>query len=71
MTEPAEARPYVNEDGVLVVPEGCDSKYHWWTKGGQSVMETLKELKVSKTVWAKYSEEPYPEDLQKENYPLL
>jgi hypothetical protein len=71
MTEPVEAKPYVNEDGVLIVPEGCDPKYHWWAKGGQSVMETMKELKVSKTVWSKYSEEPYPEDLQKENYPLL
>jgi hypothetical protein len=71
MTGPSEAKPYVSENGVLVMPEDCDPKYRWWTKDGQSVMETMKELKVSKTVWARYTEDPYPEELQKENYPLL
>jgi hypothetical protein len=63
--------PYVTEEGVLVIPEGCELKYRWWVKGGQPLAETLKELKVSQTVWKRYVDEPYPEDLKKENYPLL
>ena len=71
MSEEIPAKPYVNDDDVLIIPEGCDLRYRWWAKGGQSLSETLKELKVSKTVWDRYLDEPYPEELKKENYPLL
>jgi hypothetical protein len=63
-------RPYVTEDGRLIVPAGCPDEYRWWG-GGKKLAEILVELKVSRTVWERYSPEPYPEELRKENYPLL
>lgn len=62
--------PYINDADELIVPAACDEKYRWWD-GGMPVADILKELKVSRTVWDKYSPDPYPEDLARENYPLL
>lgn len=64
-------RPYIDDDGRLVVPAACAEEYRWWAKGGRSIGDILTELKVSRTVWERYSPESYPEELQKENYPLL
>lgn len=69
--EQAETKPFVTDEGVLVIPEDCEDKYKWWAEGGQGLAETLKELKVSKSVWMRYVDDPYPEELKKENYPLL
>lgn len=71
MEDVPASRPYLNEAGDIVVPADCDEQYRWWTKGGKKLKDILVELKVSKTVWQKYSPEDYPEELQKENYPLL
>ena len=68
--EGESCRPYIAEDGRLVVPAGCAEEYRWWG-GGKKISEILVELKVSRTVWERYSPEPYPEELRKENYPLL
>ncbi len=65
------SRPYLSEDGELVVPADCAEEYRWWTKDGRKLTEILTELKVSKTVWQRYTPKPYPEELQRENYPLL
>jgi predicted glycosyl hydrolase (DUF1957 family) len=45
--------PYINEHGVLVIPFDCNPKFHWWA-GGQSVLETLRELNASKAVITMY-----------------
>lgn len=34
---------FLDCDGGLVIPFGCDNRFHWW-KGGQSVKDTIKEL---------------------------
>ena len=65
------SRPYLSETGELVVPADCEDEYRWWTKGGRKLTAILTELKVSRTVWNKYITDAYPEQLQKENYPLL
>lgn len=65
------SRPYLTEDGALVVPADCDAQYRWWAKGGLKLADILIELKASKTVWRNYLPDEYPEELQKENYPLL
>lgn len=39
-----DARPWIDERGCLVIPFNSPVKYRWWQAGGQSVMETLKEL---------------------------
>jgi hypothetical protein len=71
MSEEAQAcTPYINDADELIVPAACEDKYRWWA-GGMSVAEIMMELKVSRTVWAKYSPDPYPEELARENYPLL
>jgi predicted glycosyl hydrolase (DUF1957 family) len=45
--------PYINDHGVLVVPFDSNPLYHWWA-GGQSILETLRELKASQEVIALY-----------------
>lgn len=35
-------KPYI-ENETLIIPFDSDKKYHWWN-GGQSVIETLREL---------------------------
>jgi len=47
-------QPYINEDGVLVIRFDSDPKYHWWN-GGQSALETLRELKAPPEVLAMYA----------------
>ena len=37
--------PYLTPGGTLVIPFASDPKYHWW-KGGQSVKQTLAEVKA-------------------------
>ena len=49
-------KPYIDKHGVLVVPLDSDSKFHWWA-GGQSIIETLRELKASDEVFAMYGPE--------------
>ncbi len=39
-----EPQPYLEVDGGLVIPFGSDRRYWWWA-GGQSVTETIEELK--------------------------
>lgn len=64
-------RPYLTPEGTLVVPAGCGEEYRWWVKGGRRVTDILRELKAPRSVWARYSADPYPEDLAREVYPLL
>ena len=39
--------PFMMADGTLVIPFNSPERYHWW-KGGQSVRQTLAELKERK-----------------------
>ena len=50
----AANQPHINERGVLVIPFESERKYHWWA-GGQSIIETLQELKAPPKVIAKYA----------------
>lgn len=51
--ENTEKMPYLTESGELIISSDAPSKYKWWD-GGQSVKETLEELKASEEVIAKY-----------------
>lgn len=44
--------PYI-KDGHLVIPFNSNPKYHWWA-GGQSIIETLKELNAPEEVVDRY-----------------
>jgi hypothetical protein len=46
-------RPYINEQGELIIPFTADPKYHWWA-GGQSIALTLQELDAPPDVWRRY-----------------
>lgn len=37
--------PYLDLDGSLVIPFGCDGRFHYWD-GGQSIAETEREVKT-------------------------
>jgi hypothetical protein len=39
--------PYLLADGTLVIPFDSPERYHWW-KGGQSIRQTVGELKERK-----------------------
>jgi hypothetical protein len=39
-----ERLPFLTADGTLSIPFDSPERYHWW-KGGQSVSQTLKEVK--------------------------
>lgn len=41
-------------DGELIIPFDSDPRFHWWRPCGQSIFETLRELKASDEVWSKY-----------------
>ena len=45
--------PYIDANGRLAIPFNSDPKYWWW-KSGQSLLETLRELKASDEVVRKY-----------------
>lgn len=36
--------PFLTADGTLSIPFSSPERYHWW-KGGQSIAETMKEVK--------------------------
>lgn len=46
--------PYIDANSELVIPFNSDPKYHWWRRCGQSLLETLRELKASDEVVRKY-----------------
>lgn len=48
--------PYI-KDGELVIPFDSDPRFHYWKKCGQSIFDTLRELKASDEVWKKYTDE--------------
>ena len=47
-------KPYLDAQGVLVIPFNSDPRYHWWA-GGQHVLETLRELNAPLEVRARYA----------------
>jgi hypothetical protein len=40
----AKRLPFLMADGTVVIPFNSPERYHWW-KGGQSVRQTVAELK--------------------------
>lgn len=46
--------PYLNEQGVLIVPMDSHPRYHWWSRGGLSIHQTLFELGAPPAVLARY-----------------
>lgn len=57
-TEPTEVdlptMPYINEYGTLIIPFASLRRYHYW-RGGQSILETLRELGASDEVISHYT----------------
>lgn len=45
-------KPYIR-NGILHIPFDSPSRFHWWNRG-QSVLDTLKELKASEEIIKKY-----------------
>ena len=44
LSHAGEKLPYLTADGTLVIPFDSPERYHWW-RGGQSVAETMQEVK--------------------------
>lgn len=56
------SRPYLNDQGELIIPFGCDPHYCYWKPGGQSIAKTLAELDAPPEVWRRYVKD-YSESL--------
>lgn len=52
--------PYIDGSGNVVIPFNSDPQYHFW-KGGKTLLDILKEMKITEEVWKKHTEKPYPE----------
>jgi len=48
-----DSKPYLTETGELIIPSDAPVEYKWWD-GGQSVKETLEELKAPEEVVHRY-----------------
>ena len=46
-------RPRINARGELIIPCNSDPKYRWWA-GGQSILDTLRELSAPPDMIARY-----------------
>lgn len=57
-----DKKPYLMEDGTLVIPFECaDNAYKYWKQEGKSMKEIMTELNASPEIWAEYTYEKYPE----------
>lgn len=48
-------KPTIDKDGYLITPANAHFKYQWWEGWGQSIMDTLKELKAPKKLIESYT----------------
>ncbi len=46
--------PFIDQKGDLVIPMEGSSKYHWWRRGGQSILDTLLELGAGADILDRY-----------------
>ncbi len=51
---PPKDSPYIDHTGSIIIPFNADSKYHYWN-GGQSLLETLTDLNITKDIWDKHT----------------
>lgn len=53
-------KPYLTEDGTLVIPFECsDHAYKYWKQEGKDMAHILRELGADESVWSKYTYQPY------------
>lgn len=45
--------PYLDPNGVLVIPFDSPKRFHWWN-GGQGIFATLKELEANERIIRRY-----------------
>jgi hypothetical protein len=66
MSDNKDDKPYMMEDGTLVIPFTCpDHSYKYWKKEGRKLSEILTELNVDQDLWKKYTTDHYPEEEEK------
>ncbi len=67
MSETKPDKPYLLEDGTLVIPFACpDHSNKYWKVEGRKLSEVLAELDVDRELWTKYTTDPYPGDEEEE-----
>lgn len=58
-----DKKPYLTDDGTLVIPFECsDNADKYWKQEGRNMTEILTELGASREVWARYTHEAFPGD---------
>ncbi len=55
MSEPQPDKPYLDQNGDLVIPFACaDNRYKYWKKEGLSLAEILEDVGAPDAVLARY-----------------
>lgn len=55
-----KTKPYLNENGDLIIPFECaDHEYKYWKKEGKKLGDILRELGAPREVWERYAFDPY------------
>lgn len=58
-----EKRPYLDDDGTLIIPFECsDNADKYWKQEGKSLTDILKELNATPETWVRYTHKKYPEN---------
>lgn len=62
MSDKKDDKPYMMEDGTLVIPFNCpDHSYKYWKVEGRKISKILEEIgDVDPELWKKYTTDPYP-----------
>lgn len=56
----ADNKPYLDENGDLVIPFECaDHRFKYWKKEGAPLSEILREAGVPEERWAEFTHEPF------------
>ncbi|MBN2140153.1 MAG: hypothetical protein PHV85_07440 [Desulfovibrionaceae bacterium] len=55
-------RPYLLDDGTLIIPFSCaDHRFKYWKQEGMTLAEILAEINAPEELFARYSSGPRPD----------
>ena len=58
-----EKKPYLDDDGTLVIPFECaDNAHKYWKQEGMHLTDILRELNADPETWARYTHKPFSEN---------
>lgn len=56
-TSQAEQLPYINENGLLIIPTDAPERYHFWKPNGMQLAKILAELNAPPEIVVRYTKQ--------------